>query len=176
VFAAGKYMFDVDGMKLLEIVARVSIIYIGCMILLRLAGRREMSELSPMDLLGMLLLSETVSPALTGGDESIPGGMTAAAVLILWSVGTAWMAFANRKFESVVQGDAVVVIENGRVKGDVIKKYRISPDDLENALHMHGMLHVREVKRAFVEADGEITMIKQKDYDDAQERFFSKQG
>lgn len=168
-------MFDIEGMKVLEIVGRVSIIYIGCMILLRLSGRREMSQLSPMDFLGMLLLSETVSPALTGDDDSITGGMVAATTLIIWSVGTAWMAFANRKAESLLQGEAVVLIEDGRVKADVIKKHRISPDDLENALHHHGMLHVREVKRAYVEADGEITMVKQKDYDDAQERFFQRQ-
>lgn len=168
-------MFDIEGMKVLEIVGRVSIVYVGCMILLRLSGRREMSQLSPMDFLGMLLLSETVSPALTGDDDSITGGMVAATTLIIWSVGTAWMAFANRKAESLLQGEAVVLIEDGRVKGDVIKKHRISPDDLENALHQHGMLHVREVKRAYVEADGEITMVKQKDYDDAQERFFQRQ-
>lgn len=167
-------MFDIEGMKILEIVGRVSLVYIGCMVLLRFAGRRELSELSPMDLLGMLLLSETVSPAMTGNDSSVTGGIVAATTLIIWSVGTAWMAFVNRKAESVLQGAAVVLIEDGRVKGDVLKRYRISSDDLESALHQHGLLHVREVKRAFVEADGEITMVKQKDYEEARERFFSK--
>lgn len=157
----------------LEIVARVSIIYVGCMILLRLSGRRELSQLSPMDMLGMLLLSETVSPALTGHDDSVTGGLVAATTLIVLSVGSAWLAFANRKAEKILQGSAVVMIEDGHVVADVVKKYRISPDDLQGALHKHGLLHVREVKRAFVEADGEITVVKKHDWAESQERFFA---
>jgi uncharacterized membrane protein YcaP (DUF421 family) len=161
-------MFDMDGLKALEIVARVVLIYLACLILMRISGRREMSELSQMDLLVMLLISETVSPALTGGDESVVGGVIAAATLLGLCVATGWLAFRSPRVEKLLQGSAAVLIEDGRVRPDVLRKYRLSDDDLRTTLHQHGVLHVGEVKRAFIEPDGEITVIKQKDHDEAQ--------
>lgn len=164
-------MFDIAITEALEIVARVTLIYVACMVLLRVSGRREMSELSPMDLLAMLLLSETVSPALTGGAESVPAGLIAAGMLMLLTVLTSWLVFRSHRAERLVQGSAVVLIDRGRVKPEVLRKFRISSDDLENVLHQHGLLHVREVHRAYVESDGEITIIKQQEHSEAQELF-----
>ena len=160
-------MFDIDGLKALEIAARVACIYIACIVLMRVSGRREMSELSQTDLLVMLLISETVSPALTGGDESVTGGAIAAASLFALYVATGWIAFKSRRVETLLQGTAAVLIDDGRVRTDVLHKFRITDDDLRTTLHQHGVLHVREVKRAFVEPDGEITVIKQADHEEA---------
>ncbi len=161
-------MFDIGGWKALEIIARVALIYGACLVLMRATGRREMSELSQMDLLVMLLISETVSPALTGGDETITGGVVAAATLLaLYSV-TGWLAFKSRKVEKLLEGSACVLIEDGRVCPDVVRKYRITDDELRTTLHQHGILHVAEVKRAFVEPDGEITIVKKTDHAEAQ--------
>ncbi len=161
-------VFDISLLKVLEIVARVSIIYVACMALLRLSGRREMAELGPMDLLAMLLLSETVGPALTGSDESVSAGLLAAATLMALCVLTARITFAHRRVEKLIEGEAIVVIEQGKVNADVLRRFRISASDLETTLHRQGLLHVAEVARAYVEADGKITIIKQKDFEDAQ--------
>jgi uncharacterized membrane protein YcaP (DUF421 family) len=167
-------MFDLEGMKLLEIVGRVTIIYVACMVMLRVSGRREMSELGPMDLLTMLLLSETVSPALTGGEESIPGGLVAAAMLMVLSVATSWLAFRSRTADKLIQGDAVLLIRDGKVNGAVLRKFRITDEDLRVSLHQAGLLHTSDVARAFVEADGEITIIKRKDHEESNERLHAR--
>lgn len=164
-------MFDVGGGPLLEIIARVAIIYLGCMLLLRLSGRREMSELGPMDLLTMLLLSETVSPALTGDEQSVTAGLVAAAVLIGLAVFTSWLTTRSTRFERFVQGQVMTLIRDGKVSPTVLHKCRITDDELRSALHAAGVLHVGDVARAFVEADGEITIIKRKDLEDSRERF-----
>jgi uncharacterized membrane protein YcaP (DUF421 family) len=146
---------------LLEIAGRVIIVYAACMVLLRISGRREMSELGPMDLLTMLLLSETVSPALTGGDDTLLGGMVAACTLMAICVLTTRLVFRSRRAERIIQGAAVVLINDGRVKPDVMRKFMITDEDLHTTLHQHGLLRVDQVKRAYVEADGEVTIIKQ---------------
>ena len=161
-------MIEIEWAKALEIVARVAIIYVGCVVLVRLSGRRELSELGPLDLLAMLLLSETVSPALTGGDESVTGGLVAASTLMGFCVLTSWLAFKSRKLDRILQGRAAMVIKDGRVDRKVLHDFRIADDDLRTALHQHGMVHVNEVARAYLEPDGEITMIKRKDFDEAQ--------
>jgi uncharacterized membrane protein YcaP (DUF421 family) len=163
-------MFETSTGQVLEIVARVAIIYVACMVLLRISGRREMSELSPMDLLAMLLLSETVSPALTAGDESVTAGVVAATTLIGLCVATGWLSFKSRKFERIVQGEAAVLVHDGVVRPAILRRYRISADDLETALHQQGLLSVAEVARAFIEPDGEITIVKRKDHEESLER------
>jgi uncharacterized membrane protein YcaP (DUF421 family) len=143
----------------LEIVGRVTAIYVAAMILLRLSGRRELAELGPMDLLTMLLVSETVSPALTGGDDSVPTGLLAAATLMGLGVLTSLLALHSKKAERLIVGDSVILIENGKLRPDVLRKFRITDEDLRAKLHEHGVLRVDEVLRAYVEADGEISMI-----------------
>jgi uncharacterized membrane protein YcaP (DUF421 family) len=149
-------------MKLLEIVGRVVAIYVALFVMLRLAGRREMSELSPMDLLTMLLVSETVSPALTGGDETLVGGLVAAATLIGLSVLIAYTTFKSKRIGRLIEGDAVVLIKNGRVDPRVMKRFRISDEDLATALRQNGVGSPGEVARAYVEPDGEITVLESK--------------
>ena len=169
-------MFEIEWSKALEIAARVAIVYVGCIVLVRLSGRRELSQLGPLDLLAMLLLSETVSPALTGGDETVTGGLVAATTLMGLCVITSWIVFKSRKVERVLQGRAALLIQNGRVDRKVMHDFRIADDDLKTVLHQHGMLHVNEVARAYLEPDGEITMIKRKDFDEAQKYIHDKQA
>lgn len=146
-------------MHLLEIAGRVAVIYVACMVLLRLT-RREMSELGPMDLLTMLLLSETVSPALTGGDDSLVGGLVAAVTLIALGTLSEVLAFKSRRAEKLIQGSAVLLIRDGKVDRAVLRRFLMTDDDLRSTLHDNGLMRIDQVKRAYVEADGHITVVK----------------
>lgn len=151
---------------MLEIVGRVAIIYVVLLAMLRVSGRRELAELSPMELLTMLLLSETVSPALTGGDETVVGGLVAAGTLMLLTVASSVLIFRSRAAERVIEGKASVLISNGRVHEDVLRAERITNDALREKLHEHGVLAVADVAYAFIEPDGEITIVKKSDIDE----------
>jgi uncharacterized membrane protein YcaP (DUF421 family) len=164
-------MFSIELTKILEILARVSIIYIGCFTLIRLSGRREMSELGPMDLLTMLLLSEVVSPALTGGDETVTGGLIAASALIGLGVLTSWLSVRSKRMDELLQGSAKLLIRDGKVNAAIMRSERITDQDLRAALHQRGLMNVKDVARAYVEADGEITIVKREDLDSSRERF-----
>src|SRR5688572_4573903 len=87
-----------------EVVARVVILYALLIVLVRLAGKREIGELSPMEFLSMLLLSETVSPALTGGDDSLASAGVAAVALVGLTTLINVLAFRFRWFERVLEG------------------------------------------------------------------------
>jgi uncharacterized membrane protein YcaP (DUF421 family) len=147
---------------LAEIAGRVIIIYVALLALLRISGRRELAELTPMELLTMLLISETVSPALTGGDESVVGGLVAATTLIGLTVLSSVLVFRSRTAERVIEGKSSVLIRHGRVDEKVLRSERITNDELHAKLHQHGVLSVRDVAYAFIEADGDITIIKEK--------------
>jgi uncharacterized membrane protein YcaP (DUF421 family) len=152
-------MFTTDKSPL-EIVARVTLIYVSLMILLRFTGKKELGQLDPMDLLTMLLLSETVSPALTANDKSVTVALVAAGTLILLTVLVSRLTFRFRWMEHFVQGRRSVLIKQGKVMEDVLRSERLTAQQLRTALHQEGIEAVSQVKTAYVGPSGDITIIK----------------
>ncbi|MCK9487747.1 MAG: DUF421 domain-containing protein [Dehalococcoidia bacterium] len=143
-----------------EIVVRVVVIYAGLLLLLRVAGKRQVGELTPMDLLSVLLLAELVSPALSGEELSLPGALLGAATLIGITVVIAIVSHRSPRIERVLEGNPQVLIQDGEVDWGVMRRERISERDLEVALREHGMLSPEGVRVAVVEPNGRITFVQ----------------
>jgi uncharacterized membrane protein YcaP (DUF421 family) len=148
------------ALQLAAIAGRVVLVYLFLIVLLRIMGRGALAELRPIDMLTMLLMSETVSPALTAGDDSLAGGIVAACALGFSAALTSWLTYRYRWLDHVMDGAALVLVENGKLDERVMHKQRITEEELNTALHYSGVLSVSEVKKAFVEPDGAITIVK----------------
>jgi uncharacterized membrane protein YcaP (DUF421 family) len=144
---------------LLEIVARVAIVYGALIVLLRLVGRREVGQLTPLDLLAMLLLSETVSPALTADDDSLPAVLTAATTLVVLVALVGRLGFRSRRVERWMEGEPVPLIEHGRVNRHACDKHRVTDQELASAVRKQGVATIEEVGLAMLEPDGTISVI-----------------
>jgi uncharacterized membrane protein YcaP (DUF421 family) len=142
------------------IVLRVCAVYLFLLVLVRLAGKREVGQLSPMEFLCVLLLSETVSPALTGGDHGVPAAMVAAFTLMALSILVNVLAFRSRWVEELTEGRPELLIRSGRIDRRVMRRERITRTELEAALRRHGLDSVERVARAYVETNGDITVLK----------------
>ncbi len=145
---------------MLEIFARVVAIYVFLLVLVRIAGKREVGRLSPMEFLSALLLSETVSPALTGGDQSLAGALVAASTLMLLTIASNFLSYRFRWFEVLTEGAPDLLIRSGRVDRRVMEKEKITQQQLEAALRREGIDSVAAVRKAFVEPSGDITIVK----------------
>jgi uncharacterized membrane protein YcaP (DUF421 family) len=144
---------------LLEIVGRVVVVYLALLVMVRIAGKREIGSLGPMDFLAMLLLSETVSPALTRQDTSLAAALTAAATLLGLTMLVSWLCYRFRTAERLIDGPPRVVIRDGRVDDDVRRSERISDQELAAALRKEGLQSPSDVACATVEPTGRITVI-----------------
>lgn len=154
----------------LEIWARVACVYGVLLIVLRVIGRREMKQITPMDLLAMLLVTRAIGEnAMVGAHKGLAWETFAAASLLCmaWLVGH--VAFKSRRAELVINGRAQDLIDHGRVVDDVLRRNEITDTDLRRALHKHGLVRVEDVAHAWLEPDGEITMVSFTDLADAQE-------
>ncbi len=147
-------------MHLMAIAARVVVVYLLVLVLVRLAGKREVGNLSPMEFLSALLLSETVSPALTGGDDSLAAGAVAAATLMLLTIAINVLSHRFRWFEVATEGSPALLVRSGRVNRRVMKQERITQQQLDAALRREGVDSVGAVRKAYVEPNGEITILK----------------
>ncbi len=151
-------MFDMD-LPWWEFIARGTIIYLALLAMVRLSGRRTISQLTPFDLMVVMLLSESVSNGLSGGDNSVSGGLIIAATLIVLNGSMGLLSARSRKFEVVLEGDAVLIGRDGVFFDKVMHRNRIGQIDIEQALREAGCAR-HEMQCAFLEADGSITIMK----------------
>ena len=144
---------------LLEVVGRVVLVYLLLLVMIRAAGKREVGSLAPLDFLAMLLLSETVSPALTKQDTSVPVALTAAGTLLGLTALVSWLTYRFRTLERLIDGAPRVVITNGTVDEAVCREERISDQELASALRKEGVAHPDDVRCATLEPNGRITVL-----------------
>ena len=143
-----------------EIIVRVVAVYIFLMVLVRISGKRQLGQLAPMDLLTILLVSETVSPALTADDDTLTAAAFAAGTLFALTFLFAWLTYRMRWFERVTEGTPKVLITDGRLDTNVMASERITTQELGTALRAHGLTSIGDVTLAMVETSGEISFIE----------------
>ena len=148
--------------SILEKVVRPVIVYIFLIVGLRIAGKRELAQLNTFDLVVLLTLSNTVQNAIIGNDNSVTGGLIGAATLLMVNYMVVRFLFNHENLDRLVEGDPDVLIENGKIQRDKLKKELITLTELETAAHKQGFASLDEVNRAVLEPGGTIAFIGKK--------------
>jgi uncharacterized membrane protein YcaP (DUF421 family) len=151
-------MFDMN-LPWWEFIVRGAIVYLALMVMVRVSGKRTVGQFTPFDLLVVMLLSEAVSNSLSGGDHSLLGGLLIAATLIVLNIGMALASSRSRKMAKILDGSAVLLGRDGKFFDEVVKKSRLAKGDLDEALR-EADCTLEEMQCAFLEADGDITILK----------------
>jgi uncharacterized membrane protein YcaP (DUF421 family) len=142
-----------------EKILRPVAVYFFLVIGLRLAGKRELAQLNPFDLVVLLTLSNTVQNAIIGDDNSITGGVIGAATLLLVNYLVVRFLFRHERLDQFVEGEACVLIENGKILEDKLTQEVLTRQELEAAAHKQGFGDLKEVDRAVLEPSGTISFI-----------------
>jgi uncharacterized membrane protein YcaP (DUF421 family) len=145
---------------LAEIALRTAAIYAVVLLGVRLSGKREVGQMTPFDLTLLLLISNAVQNAMTGGDNSLLGGVVAAATLLLMNYFVADLSGGNRRFRKLIQGQPSLLIHDGELMTAHMAKEHISMDELDRALREHGISSRKDVALAVLEVDGSISCLK----------------
>src|SRR4029077_9173022 len=156
-----KDMF-VMGLPLLEKILRPIIVYAFLVVSLRLSGKRELVQLNPFDLVVLLTLSNTVQNAIIGEDNSVLGGLIAATSLLVTNYLVVRFLYDHRKLDQLVEGKADVLVENGKVRTQNLKKELITMAQLEAAARKQGFQSISEVEQCVLEPGGTLTFISKK--------------
>ncbi|WP_382159459.1 DUF421 domain-containing protein [Hydrogenophaga sp. ANAO-22] len=142
-----------------ELPARAAIVYAVLLVLMRLSGKRTVGQFTPFDLLVVMLLSESVSAGLSGGEESVTGGLLAAATLIGLNVVVAVVIARGPGLQSLAEGAPVLIGRDGRFFDQILRRQHIPRRDVERALR-EADCDLKDMKYAFLEADGGISVLK----------------
>ncbi len=155
------------GLPIAEKVLRPIIVYAFLIVALRLAGKRELAQLNPFDLVVLLTLSNTVQNAIIGDDNSVTGGMIGAATLLLINYLVVKYLYNHEKLERLVEGDPDVIIEAGVLKMENLRSELITLSELQAAAHKQGFGSLDEVDRAVIDPGGAIFFSAKKPTADA---------
>ena len=156
-----RHMF-VLGLPIAEKIARPILVYAFLIIGLRLAGKRELAQLNPFDLVVLLTLSNTVQNAIIGDDNSVTGGLIGATTLLVVNYVLVRFMSSHESLERLVEGDPDKLIENGVIKHDCLQKEAITVGELLGAAHKQGFASLEEIENAVLEPSGSICFFGKK--------------
>ena len=143
------------GEKLLRTVAVYAFLLIG----LRLAGKRELGQLNPFDLVVLLLLSNTLQNAIIGPDDSLAGGIVGATALLALNWLVVRYLYRHPAIERLLEGDADVLIDGGKLQHARLERELITRDELEAAARRQGIEGLQAVETCRLEIGGALTFV-----------------
>lgn len=143
----------------LEIAVRSLSVYAFMLLGLRLFGKNQLSQLNAGDVVLLLLISNAVQNAMVGSDTSLQGGLVAALVLFLANYLVKKLLFKNPKFKELMEDHPYVLVRDGNIFDETLRKVQISTDELLETVHEHGIETIKQVKLAILEVDGNISVI-----------------
>jgi uncharacterized membrane protein YcaP (DUF421 family) len=156
-----RHMF-VLGLPIAEKIARPILVYAFLIVGLRLAGKRELAQLNPFDLVVLLTLSNTVQNAIIGDDNSVTGGLIGATTLLVVNYVLVRFVSNHESLERFIEGDPDMLIERGVIKYDCLKKEAITIGELLGAAHKQGFASLDEIECAVLEPSGSICFFGKK--------------
>jgi uncharacterized membrane protein YcaP (DUF421 family) len=142
-----------------ELIGRGLLVYFFLVLLLRSTGKRQIGQMSPFDLVLLMVLSNAVQNSMSGGDNSVTAGLILAVTLVAanWIVGK--VTSSSKMMEQLIDGDPQVLFHNGKVYDTILKNAQITRQELIAAVHKAGYADLENIHAAILENDGTISVI-----------------
>jgi uncharacterized membrane protein YcaP (DUF421 family) len=143
----------------LELFVRGTVLYWFLFLLFRFVLRRDVGQLGVADMLLLVLIADASQNAMAGSYNTISEGLILVATIGGWNWLLDWAAFHSSTLAKFIEPPTVLLIRNGRPRLGSLRQQRISLDDLRSQLREHGIESMRDVKRAYLESDGRLSVI-----------------
>jgi uncharacterized membrane protein YcaP (DUF421 family) len=148
-----------SSLPLVEFVIRGTAVFLFLLLMLRLAGKRQLAQMSPTEFVAILLISNAVQNSMNGGDNSLVGGFVLAAVLIFLSTSISYFTYRSKKFSRIFEGTPTLLLHNGKLIEANLKRERITDGELNIMLRHQNVVHYSEVQQAVLEPSGGLTLV-----------------
>ena len=149
----------IPDVSVAEKLVRSAVVYLFLLVAFRLCGKRQLGQLSAFDLVVLLIISNVVQNAVIGNDNSLGGGLIGATAILLLNLVVAYVTFRFKRVDRVVEHSPTLLVRHGRILRDNLRRERLGPRDLRAALRHHGVISIRDIRYAFLEEDGHVSVI-----------------
>jgi uncharacterized membrane protein YcaP (DUF421 family) len=143
----------------MDLVIRTVVIFFFVFLITRVVGRRELGTLEPFDLILLIVIGDLVQQGVTQSDYSVTGAVTVISTMAVLTVGLSWFNFRMRRLRPVLEGEPVVLVEDGRMIERNMRRERITAEDLEQEARQQQLTSIDEMRWAVLETNGRISVI-----------------
>ena len=140
-------------------ILRGLLVYGFILLFLRLSGKRQIGQMTPFDLVLLLLISNAVQNSMNGGDNSVAGGAILAATLIGADLLLGALTRRSRKLETIVEGQPELLVHNGHVLDHALERAGMTRHELMAGLRVSGVASIEQVHAAILETNGRISVL-----------------
>lgn len=144
----------------MELVLRATIVFWFLWLVVRGTGKRSLAELTPLDLLLVVVIGDLAQQGVTQEDMSITGAAVAVSVFVVWTLLADWLARRSEPARKLLVGEPVIVVRDGLPLADRLRRERITMSDLHEAARLSGIGSISDVEYAVLETDGRFSFIK----------------
>jgi uncharacterized membrane protein YcaP (DUF421 family) len=147
----------------MDIVLRAAIIFTVVFVLMRVIGRRELSQMEPFDLIVLVVIGDLIQQGVTQQDVSITGAILAAGTFALLAVLLSWLGFRFPQLRPALEGRPVVLVEDGRPIEPNMRRERITVEELAAQARLSQIDSISGIRWAVLETSGAISFIPRRD-------------
>ena len=151
----------------MDIVARATVMFFVLYVLLRIMGKRELGQMTPFELVVMIVLGDLIQQGVTHNDFSLTGAILAVSTFAFLAVIMSWITYLSPRAEKLLDGEPRVVIRDGQLIKENLRRDRMTQSEVESEMRIAGIAKMDEVAWGILEPQGKISFIK-KDGSDLQ--------
>ena len=144
----------------MDIVARAAVMFFVLYVLLRIMGKRELGQLTPFELVVMIVLGDLIQQAVTHNDFSLTGAILAVSTFAFLAIAMSWLTYLSPRAEKLLDGEPRVVICNGKLLKENLRRDRMTQSEAESEMRLAGIATMDQVAWAILEPQGKISFIK----------------
>lgn len=144
----------------MDIVARASVMFVVLYILLRIMGKREIGQLTPFELVVMIVLGDLIQQGVTHNDFSLTGAILAISTFAFLAIMMSWITYLFPRAEKLLDGEPRVIVRDGELLKDNLRRDRITQSEVESEMRLAGISRMSDVGWAILEPQGKISFIK----------------
>ena len=144
----------------MDLVVRAIAVFFFVLVLTRVIGRRELSSLAPFDLILLIILGDALQQGLTQDDYSVTGAILIVGTFAVLQVSLSWLGFRFRAVRPILEGEPIIVVQDGKLIERNLKRERMTLDELMESARLHEIGNIDEIRWAIVERNGEISFLK----------------
>lgn len=147
------------GSSLPEVVLRTAIVYLFVVAAIRISGKREVGQMSVLELVVILVISDAVQNSMVGENTTLWGGLVAVVTLLGLDFTIKWITGRSRTLRNVIEGEPRLLVRDGRLLDRALREEKVDADEVRAAVRAHGLARVEDVRLAVIETDGSISVI-----------------
>jgi uncharacterized membrane protein YcaP (DUF421 family) len=144
----------------MDIVLRAIVLYAFIVLVMRVIGRRELSSMTPFDLVLLIVLGDAIQQGLTQDDYSVTGAFLAVATIATLQVFTSYLSFRSKRARTVLEGEPIVLVDHGEIVRRNLERERMTEDEVAEEMRQQQISSLDEVEWAIIETNGSISFIK----------------